>query len=107
MSMPWTLKGTRTSDARSPAQTCDEDPLLAYLVGSMYASRAPIVSAMVTNALVTIAAYAITRASIFVVFLFAQVMIGIARTLRFAIWEKSGFSAKSATPTTTRSPGRI
>jgi len=77
----------RVADAIcAPAR--ENDALLAYLVATIYSARAPLFASMALAMLITLGAYAMTGAPIFLAHLFAHVLIGAGRIHRLACYER-------------------
>ncbi len=62
----------------------DEDALLAFLVGTVHAARAPLAVSMGVGFLITLAAYEISPQRDLVAFTFAHVAVGLGRVARLA-----------------------
>ncbi len=66
----------------------EDDALLAYLVGTIHSARAPLFASMALALLVTLGAYSMTGAPIFLAHLLAHVLIGAGRIHRLALYER-------------------
>ena len=70
------------------ARAREDDALLAYLVGTIHSARAPLFASMALAMLVTLGAYTMTGAPIFLAHVFAHVLIGAGRIHRLALYER-------------------
>src|SRR5271170_2481527 len=66
----------------------EDKALLAYLVGTIHSARAPLFASMAMAMLVTLGAYAMTGAAIFLTHVFAHLLIGAGRIHRLALYER-------------------
>ncbi|MDE3177167.1 MAG: EAL domain-containing protein [Pseudomonadota bacterium] len=84
---------------RPPPGAAEGEALFLYLVGTIHSARAPLAASMMMAVLITIAAFEITGAYIFLAHLLAHVAIGLARFERLAVYEASsraGLSLRDA-----------
>jgi diguanylate cyclase (GGDEF)-like protein len=66
----------------------EDDALLAYLVGAIHAAPAPLIASIALSLLITLAAYLMTGAPVFLTHLFAQALIGAGQWRRLAVYER-------------------
>src|SRR5271168_1763968 len=78
------------------ARAREDDALLAYLVGTIHSARAPLFASMALAMLVTLGAYTMTGAPIFLAHVFAHVLIGAGRIHRLALYERRTRAEMSA-----------
>ncbi len=91
--------GMQSHEVRPAPSAASDEALVAYLVGTIHTARAPLAASMIMAALITLAAFEITGAYVFVAHLFAHVAIGIARLERLAVfkgYERAGLSKTDA-----------
>jgi diguanylate cyclase (GGDEF)-like protein len=79
------------------ARAREDEALRAFLVGTIHSARAPLFASMAMALLITLGAYAMTGAPIFLAHLFAHVMIGAGRLHRLSLYQRRtdvGISAR-------------
>src|SRR5271170_3825239 len=74
----------------------EDKALLAYLVGTIHSARAPLFASMAMAMLITLGAYAMTGAPIFLWHLFAHMLIGAGRIHRLSLYERRNPAEMSA-----------
>jgi diguanylate cyclase (GGDEF)-like protein len=74
----------------------EDEALLAYLVGTIHSARAPLFASMAMAMLITLGAYAMTGAPIFLWHLFAHMLIGAGRIHRLSLYERRNPAEMSA-----------
>jgi len=89
-----TRRAPRRTSARHTAS--EDDALLAYLVGTIHAARAPLIASMAMAMLVTSAAFLMTGEPVFLAHAFAHGLIGFGRLQRLAVYERRRLQELSA-----------
>jgi diguanylate cyclase (GGDEF)-like protein len=96
MSLGFSINGLhRVADAIH-ARAREDEALQAYLVETIHSARAPLFASMAMAMLITLAAYAITGAPIFLAHVFAHGLIGAGRIHRLALYERRTRAEMSA-----------
>jgi diguanylate cyclase (GGDEF)-like protein len=70
------------------ARAREDEALLAYLVGTIHSARAPLFASMAMAILITLGAYGMTGAPIFLAHLLVHVLIGAGRLHRLSLYER-------------------
>ena len=90
-------RGLRRAAIRMRPRACADEALLAFLVATIHSATAPLAASMVMAMLITLAAYQVTGATIFLGLALAHIFIGAGRLERLALYrayERAGLTKR-------------